>query len=223
MKNLSNWPVWRLTITLHRIGPQLRRQTNDHFDWFFEFSDDPEDALKTFATDSLPNPRDLIAEGTERSETPPRSTLAQDAGPAIQMAAACWRAPADWLAEHRHRYLTFEGPLDGDRGDLRIAATGFHRTVVSDDQRYVTDCVVQPTQFATRHLKWPVNEPVDQPEDPQASGVQPIRFRCHFYRNVIGESPGRLCVEWEGERCERLRSGLDVRLEATRRGRKETN
>jgi hypothetical protein len=45
--------------------------------------------------------------------------------------------PARRLADHRRIYLTYEGPIAGDRGEARIAAAGVHEIIERADDRLV--------------------------------------------------------------------------------------
>lgn len=61
---------------------------------------------------------------------------------------ATWRLPqlpigegADMeackLAAHRRAYLTYEGYVSGDRGEVRIAATGMYETELRETDRWI--------------------------------------------------------------------------------------
>lgn len=182
MNDSATQPALSVVIVWHRVGPALTRSTADHFDWFFETDRDESVLLLTFATDTLP--------------TPPARATGESGGVAEKSAEppGLWTGPANWLARHRRRYLTYEGTLAGDRGELAIAATGSHRIVASDEQHFVSDCTLHPKPLAVQQLTT------------RAS----ITCRCRFYRNVAGQSPGRLCVEWEGALREGRPSERDV-------------
>jgi hypothetical protein len=45
--------------------------------------------------------------------------------------------PARQLVDHRLEYLTYEGPISGDRGTVRRVAEGTYRTLASEDGRLI--------------------------------------------------------------------------------------
>ena len=47
--------------------------------------------------------------------------------------------PARSLPDHRLAYLDYEGPLSGDRGEVRRVATGTYRPMAWEDDRVVLD------------------------------------------------------------------------------------
>jgi len=54
------------------------------------------------------------------------ATMPRPGGPPI---------PARRLADHRRIYLTYEGPVSGDRGEVRIAAAGMHEILEREPDR----------------------------------------------------------------------------------------
>ena len=44
----------RFVILHHIVGTSFKRDRNDHYDWMFETSPDPDAGLRTFATSRLP-------------------------------------------------------------------------------------------------------------------------------------------------------------------------
>lgn len=45
--------------------------------------------------------------------------------------------PAEQLADHRREYLTYEGPISGNRGDVRRWDEGAYETVRDDAEAFV--------------------------------------------------------------------------------------
>ena len=61
---------------------------------------------------------------------------------------ATWRLPqlpagegtdmaAHKLADHRRAYLTYEGPVSGDRGEVQIVAAGMYETECREGDRWI--------------------------------------------------------------------------------------
>ncbi|MGV3486933.1 MAG: hypothetical protein ACO1RT_21135 [Planctomycetaceae bacterium] len=98
-------------VILHHqpaIGSALPRGTNAHFDWMFDHGQ----ALWTWATD-------ILADSATRGDW-----LGEATTTAIR------------LPDHRRAYLTFEGPLSGDRGHVRRVESGSFEVLRADLDHY---------------------------------------------------------------------------------------
>ena len=122
----------RLVVLLHRVGPAMRRTEHDHLDWMIDTGGP---GLVTFATEITGRGETL---GRRESEAPERDRDTRngdrDARDGRPVAWDGRPVAAVRLPDHRRRYLTYQGPLSDDRGEVRRVAAATVRWRTNSNQ-----------------------------------------------------------------------------------------
>ncbi|PAY15489.1 hypothetical protein CKO51_31570 [Rhodopirellula sp. SM50] len=194
MQSIDTLP--RFTILIHAVGYGFaRQQPSDgssiaagpvHWDWLFQ---PPDDRSSGRAGDACADPLE--------NRSPSAATLwtwATDPLPELDKPPARWRdritAPALRLADHRGRYLDFEGDIGAGRGSVRQLATGRYELL-----RQTASCFEARLQWTSLSAGGSPNE---WPHGRDADARVVVRF------SRAGGEASELCHRWTATLfCER--------------------
>lgn len=142
----------RFVVLLHEVGSAFSRTDRSHWDWMFQAGD----CLRTWATEPLAVPTD---------------------GRPSTIQARC-----EPLSPHRIAYLDYEGPVSGNRGQVRRVMHGDFETTDETD-----DCFIASVRYQ-------LSNQVDAPEQRGQVRFQRIALPA---RLISDDNCGDWSMRWE--------------------------